>query len=233
MATPAPKNEERGLIGSIAWVLIWILVAVVVSIVVEWVVMTKYYPEEGAYHSISLIEDELSYLKSSDLVDTNYGSSLVKNLLDIQQGIFNWLSEGLKLEAAAQGLARSGFAADHFSRFGLLSPTSYALSMLNMINVVTLRIVVIILTLPIFILMLVWGLSIGLTKRSIRKYQVRNESAWLYHKAKKYKTWTIMVPIMVYVAWPESIHPVKIFGPSALAYGASWLVLASKFKRLW
>ena len=171
-------------------------------------------------------------MQNSQLLKTNYGNKTIGFLITNQATAHDYVTSKLRVYEAGSYL--DTLKPNHwFDKFGLLPPGDYLKIAGNMFNLITVRIVVVILCLPIFMLMLVWGLSMGLTNRSIRKFQVRNESSWLYHWAKQMKTLAITLPILIYIAWPTTIHPVLVFGPFAVAYGSSWLMFASKFKRLW
>lgn len=195
--------------------------------------MTSYYPDQGAYRSLRLLEAEMSYLSNTQLVTTSYGNSIISKLVIAQQQTYGFVADTLKVETALYGLSDMSFIQHGFARMGLLDPHVYAVSMLNMINVITLKVVVILLCLPIFLIVMIWSINAGLVQRAIRKYQVRNESSWIFHHAKRIKFWSIVLPIVVYLTWPNELSPVLIFGPCAFAYGASWFVMASKFKKNW
>ena len=195
--------------------------------------MTTYYPEQGAYRSLRLLEAEMSYLSASSLVTTGYGSKMITLLLAAQQETYSFVSETLKLKSSLKTMSEVTFIQSGFARLGLLDPHVYAISMLNMINVITVKVVVILLSLPIFLIVMIWSINAGLVQRAIRKYQVRNESSWIFHHAKRIKFWSIVLPVVVYLTWPDELSPVWVFGPCAFVYGASWFVMASKFKKNW
>ena len=229
----AKAQEKTGPFWMIFKAMLWFLLCVLFGIVLEWFIMTKYYPEQGAYRSLRLLEAELSYLSNTQLVTTHYGNTLISKLLSAQQHTYLFVTDTLKMEAALTGLSDLRFIQHGFNRMGLLDPHIYAVSMLNMINVITLKVVVILLSLPIFLILMIWAINAGLVQRAIRKYQVRNESSWIFHHAKRIKFWSIVLPVIVYLTWPNELSPLLIFGPCAIAYGASWFVMASKFKKNW
>ncbi len=229
----AAKQEKTGPFWMIFKTMLWFLLCVLFGIFLEWFIMTKYYPEQGAYRSLRLLEAEMSYLANSQLVTTGYGNTLISRMLIAQQHTYLFVAETLKMEAALNGLSDLRFVQHGFNRMGLLDPHIYAVSMLNMINVITLKVVVILLSLPIFLILMIWSVNAGLVQRAIRKYQVRNETSWIFHHAKRIKFWSIVLPVIVYLTWPNELSPLLIFGPCAFAYGASWFVMASKFKKNW
>lgn len=227
------KREKTGPFWMIFKIMLWFLLCVLFGIALEWFIMTSYYPEQGAYRSLRLLEAEMSYLSNSQLVTTSYGNAVVSKLLVAQQEAYEFVATTLKMEAVLYGLSDVSFIQHGFARIGLLDPHVYAVSMLNMINVITLKVVVILLSLPIFLILMIWSINAGLVQRAIRKYQVRNETSWIYHHAKRIRFWSIVLPIVIYLAWPNELSPVFVFGPCAFAYGASWFVMASKFKKNW
>ena len=229
----AAKRENPGPFWRIFKIMFWFLMCVLFGIALEWFIMTSYYPEQGAYRSLRLLESELSYLSDTSLATTDYGNVVVSKLLVAQQGTYHFAAETLKIKAALTGLSDIGFIQHSFARMGWLDPHVYAVSMLNMINVITLKLVVIVLCLPVFLIVMIWATNAGLSQRAIRKYQVRNETSWIYHHAKRIKVWSIVLPAIVYLTWPNELSPVIVFGPCAFAYGVSWFVMASKFKKNW
>lgn len=226
-------QQDRGFFSFVLYCIAWMAAAVLFGIVLEWCIMTIYHPEQGAYRSLRLLESELSYLENTDLIKTGYGYAVIGQLLNTQQQFYGFLSQTLGLLPALESVAGWSVINHGFNKLGLLSPQTYAVTTLNMINVMTLRMVIIVLSLPIFLVVMVWSTSIGLTQRAIRRYQVRNETSFIFHHAKRIKFYSIAVPVTVYLAWPNELSPLWVFGPCAAIYGLSWLVMASKFKKAW
>ena len=223
---------DQGFFSFLVYCLGWVLLCMMFGIVIEWFTMTMVYPEQGVYHSLGLLEAELKYLENTNLITTGYGNTIINELLSTQQAFYGFITEQLKLETSLLYLAAHPYSDTAFSKFGLLHPQQYAVATLNMIQVMSLRIVIVILSLPIFFIMLIWALGEGLTRRSIRAYQVRAERAFLFHHAKRIKFYSWVIPITVYLAWPNDLSPIAVFGPFALIYALSWLVMAAKFKRI-
>ena len=97
--------------------------------------MTSYYPEQGAYRSLRLLETEMSYLSNTPLVTTDYGNAMISKLLVAQQETYGFVAYTLRMESALYGLSDVSLIQHGFARMGLLDPHVYAVSMLNMINV--------------------------------------------------------------------------------------------------
>jgi len=227
------SGNHRGLFAVTVRCLLWILFVVLLGILMEWCIMTLYHPDQGAYRSLRLLEAELSYLENTALIQTGYGNRIIGQLLAAQQECYRFITHTLHLQGALTGMASWSLVNQAFAALGLLSPHIYAITTLNMINVMTLRMVIIVLSLPVFVVVMIWAASIGLTQRAIRRYQVRNETSFVFHHAKRIKFYSIVLPVTVYLAWPNELSPVWVFGPCAAIYGVSWLVMASKFKKSW
>jgi len=227
------RAEDKTLFGTLVKAVLVIICFVFFSILVEWIVITVYYPEEGAWRSVRLIEEELNHLKRSELMSEDYGVALVSDLLNVQEYVFEHTISSLHLRELSEASRNSRVLNTGLSSIGLLPLSVYIASGINTINLLSVRILIVILVLPAFLLMMVWGLSIGLTRRSIRKYQVRNEASWLYHKAKAWRPIFIYVPVCFYLAWPNSLNPTYVFIVPVMLYAFAWLILASKFMRNW
>lgn len=100
------------------------------------------------------------------------------------------------------------------------------------VQVVTLRIVISIFTLPAFLIVASVGLIEGLVRREIRKHSGGAESSLIYHIAKRnVKPW-LVAPWVFYLANPFTIHPNWIFVPCLILFGISIAVTASTFKKV-
>lgn len=225
------QNQNRGLINKLLLLLVFLFVCLLGSILVEWVVMTKWYPHQGAMHSVSLLNSELSYLGRPDVLNNTGGKVVIGTLLKGQQATFSLLTESTRLAPSLNWLASLEFLTASFEAMGWLNPQTYVVSTINMIQVFTLRVVVVILSAPIYLLVAAWGISMGLTRRSIRRYQVVNESSYLFHHARRIKIFSVIAPISIYLAWPTELSPLLVFGPAAVLYSMSWFVMAAKFKK--
>ncbi|MEJ5209432.1 DUF4400 domain-containing protein [Denitratimonas sp. CY0512] len=100
------------------------------------------------------------------------------------------------------------------------------------VQVVTLRIVISIFTLPAFALVACVSLIEGLVRREIRKHSGGAESSLIFHFAKRnVKPWLI-TPWVFYLANPFTVHPNWIFIPCLILFGISIAITASTFKKV-
>ena len=233
MANKNTNATDRGLFAFLVYGLAWLGLCIIFGIIIEWFAMTMYYADEGVYHSLRLLESELSYLESTQLITSGYGATIIGKLLSVQQSFYGFITEQMQLKESLLYLSQHRYSITTFNRLGLLNPEQYAIATLNMMQVMTLRVIVIVLSLPIFVVMMLWALGEGLSRRSIRRYQVTHESSNVFHHAKRLKFYSLVIPITVYLAWPNELSPITLFGPFALIYSVAWMVMAAKFKRLW
>ena len=113
----------------------------------------------------------------------------------------------------------------------LLQAQEYFLASLYIMMLFFVRLTILLLSLPIFILFGVVGLSDGLMQRDLRRWRAGNESSYMYHYAKKFALPVVFTGMVLYLSSPYSIHPNFIILPTAVAFGCLVMLMASKFKK--
>jgi len=93
------------------------------------------------------------------------------------------------------------------------------------------RLLVLGLTMPLFILAAFVGLVDGLVRRDIRRFGAGRESGFLYHRAKASIIPLLVLPWVVYLALPVSLHPLWILLPSAGLLCLAMNLTAGSFKK--
>ena len=93
------------------------------------------------------------------------------------------------------------------------------------------RLAVLLLAFPAFILLALVGLVDGLVQRDIRRWCGGRESSFVYHWAKKNLYPFLILPWIIYLAMPESIHPNLIVLPFAVCFSISVTIMAATFKK--
>jgi integrating conjugative element membrane protein (TIGR03747 family) len=110
-----------------------------------------------------------------------------------------------------------------------LSP--YLQATRNISQLYAIRLTVLGLAAPLFVLLLLIGLVDGLVQRDLRRWGGGRESAYVYHYAKRSNLVFIAIGAIVYLAMPVSIHPAIILMPFATACAVSVSLTASRFKK--
>ena len=107
----------------------------------------------------------------------------------------------------------------------------YGLAALYTVLTFCVRMVILTMTIPLFLLAGFTGLVDGLVRRDLRKFGSGRESSYLYHKARGAILPLMIVPWTVYLAMPVSVSPLLILGPCAVLMGVAVYVTVSSFKK--
>jgi integrating conjugative element membrane protein (TIGR03747 family) len=107
----------------------------------------------------------------------------------------------------------------------------YLIASAYMLLVFLVRLLVLTLTVPLFLLAAFVGLVDGLVRRDIRSFGAGRESGFLYHRAKASLMPLAVLPWVVYLALPVSVHPLLILLPSAVMLGTAVDIAAGTFKK--
>jgi integrating conjugative element membrane protein (TIGR03747 family) len=93
------------------------------------------------------------------------------------------------------------------------------------------RVVVLCLTVPLFGVAALVGSIDGLARRDIRRFGAGRESGFLYHRARASIMPIAVLPWVIYLALPVSVHPLLILLPSAVALSVAVNIASGSFKK--
>lgn len=100
------------------------------------------------------------------------------------------------------------------------------------VGVITLvRLTILVLSLPLFVLVVFVTLVEGLRHRDLRRFGAGHESSFVCHRAKKLVKPAAIVPVMVYLAWPTAIWPSLLLLPAAILLGTAVTVTTASFRK--
>jgi len=236
------QARQRSLVASVVtlpWRLFGVLVAsLLLSIVIECVGMHLFWPDQGWRHAQGMLDYELNQLSTHFtrsavvqepgrtarwLVESTYEWVFVKT------GLLDWMRD-----ASAQASAPSRGVHRDF-RYYLAQvyvwTERYLIAAGFTVLTFIVRLLVLVLTLPLFLLAAFVGLVDGLVRRDIRKFGAGRESGFVYHRAKAALMPLAVLPWVTYLALPVSLHPLVILLPSAAMLGAAMNIAASSFKK--
>ena len=248
MASQPPSNSsaqqrtEQGLISTtitrLMQLFFFLLMTLLFSILIEWLGMaTKYWEQPGIEHSEKMLAQELSYLnedfKRSAIVEKP--ATFAKNFADrfyhitfqatgIQSAVI-WLATPTPATTSRTGSIRTTLHDTY------LLAERYILAAMIVIQIFAVRLAVLILAFPAFVLLALLGLIDGLVQRDIRRWSGGRESSFVYHWAKKILYPSLILPWIIYLAMPVSVHPNLIVLPFAVLFAISVMVMASTFKK--
>lgn len=243
-ATTAQHQQVRkqGLLAGILTMpfrLFGVLVgSLLLSILIECIGMHFFWPEQNWHHAQGMLGYELGQLSThftrSAVVQEPGRTAhwLVERSYEwvfVRSGLLEWMSN-----AAAQARAPSHGGVRDF-RFYVSQVYVWAESYLIAAAYTTLtfivRLLVLVLTLPLFLMTAFVGFVDGLARRDVRKFGAGRESGFVYHRAKAALMPLVVLPWIIYLALPVSVHPLLILLPSAILLGIAVCIAASTFKK--
>lgn len=108
---------------------------------------------------------------------------------------------------------------------------NYLIASAYTVLVFLVRLLVLCLTLPLFLMAAFVGLVDGLVRRDVRRFGAGRESGFVYHRARASLMPLAMLPWITYLALPISVHPLWVLLPSAALLGIAVGITAATFKK--
>ncbi len=204
------EAPEKGCIaGTFALVIAIVaaaLAALAASVVLEWAGVAAGWWDVD--HAWRMLATERGYIEALD-----HYPLLVLQPVDVS----NWAAGCID-----DGLQRTG-----------MSDTAgiYLSAMVNTLKLVALRTTFSLFALPGYLLVATAAFFEGLVARDIRKFSGGHESSYVFHKAKRWITPTVILTVTVYLMLPFSVPPAVIFAPTMLFAGAMVYIATSRFKK--
>ncbi|MDT0501283.1 MULTISPECIES: TIGR03747 family integrating conjugative element membrane protein [unclassified Halomonas] len=228
MATAERAQETRRgwfstLFGLPFQIMAVLVVSLLMSVLVEWAgIHWQWWSQPGAQHALETLETEVARL------DTHFTRSLL-------------VSDPVALATRAVTSAhewlfvRSGIAAwletsaHHGGWLGTLH--IYVQAALYVTLMTLTRVVILLLTSPLFALAALVGFVDGLVRRDLRRFGAGRESAFIYHHAKRAITPVFVVGWLFYLSVPFAIHPNAFLLPCAALFGLLVSIATGSFKK--
>lgn len=219
-----------------------LMLSLLLSIIIEWLCITFVWPEEGHLHSQRVMQEEFAWFSAEFQQSLIYSYPVtlaeqiihfVHHWLFIKTGIQDWLNRpvvGIS-KVNWNNLDWQMIKNTDWAAVIVFYVRSYVESTLYVTIIFIIRLMIIILTSPLFILAGLVGLIDGLVKRDLRRFGVGRESAFKYHYAKRAVGPVMFIAWVIYLSIPFSIHPNFILIPAALLFGLMISLTASSFKK--
>ena len=237
-ADPRRRDVRQGLTSSflttIAQGVKWLLLSLLLSILLEWTGMVLWWPDEGLNHSRDMLAGEIGYLQA------DFGRSLMssdpavftKTVADKTYAVLfeaTRLADFITWVGAPAKLGEVGLRA---WLHGFFRPIAeYVLAAMQMTQVFSVRLTILVLALPVFLLFSLVALVDGLVKRDLRRWGGGRESSFVYHWAKRSALPLLVLTWVIYLALPFSPHPSVVVLPFATLFALGVAVAASTFKK--
>ena len=202
----------------------WLLGGLLLSVIVEWIGLVFFWPELGTSHSYQMMVTELGYLNE------DFRHSILTQLPWIEAAtpaqfaahVAQWFNHYVVQPLNLQSIARSNVG--HWM-------STFAQATINIIQLYGIRVAILVLATPLFAVAGLWAGIEGLIRRDLRKFGGGHESAYVFHHAKRLVKPALYAPAILYLAWPNSIHPSWIFLPFAALFAVAIITMATTFKK--
>ncbi|MCL1861886.1 MAG: TIGR03747 family integrating conjugative element membrane protein [Proteobacteria bacterium] len=235
-----PSDAPKGLVYTLIMLpfqVFGILVgALLLSILVEWVGMKLFWPEKSWHHAQKMLDEELEQLSGQfrrGILVSNPGIGAqgivlkAREALFAQSGFLEWVEEA---QARAATPPRSRTFRDNLAVAHVYFQDMIVAAAYTSLVFLT-RLLVLVLTLPLFLLAAFVGFVDGLVRRDIRRFSADSESGFIYHRARA-ALWPLAVlPWGLYLALPVTVHPLLILLPAAILLGVAVNIAAGSFKK--
>ena len=235
---PRRTAVQQGLfsraLATISQAILWLLFSLMFSIVVEWVGMVYWWQDEGLDHSRTMLANEISYL------DTDFRRSVVTSdparfAKEVADGTYHYLFEVTRVVAFIHWVSPPPRPEEPGVRptlHKIYQPLAeFVIAAMQVTQVFSVRLAILILASPVFLLFSLVALVDGLVKRDLRRWGGGRESSFVYHYAKKTVLPLVVIAWVTYLALPFSLHPTFIVLPFAALFAFAVTVTASTFKK--
>ena len=212
--------------------------SLLICILVEWIGMHLLWPEQGWRHAQAMVSYELDQLSTHfrrSVLLEDPGSTAHRLVENAHEWIFDktvlpeWVDS-----ASTQARDGSQTAARDF-RYYLgrvyVHLEDYLIAAAYTLLVFLVRLLVLTLTLPLFLVAAFVGLVDGLVRRDIRRFGAGRESGFVHHRAMAALMPLVVLPWGLYLALPVSVSPLLILLPTAVLLGATVDIATGSFKK--
>lgn len=213
-----------------------LLGSLLLSLLIELVGLHLFWPEQSWRHAQAMMNAELQQLSTHFTrsvvvqeparITGQLVSWLYQNLL-LDSGLLDWLKR--MREQAPTSRTRMGFNTTLAQVVVFLE--RYVLAAFYTTATFMLRVMVLVMALPLFVLAALTGLIDGLVRRDLRRFGAGRESGFIYHRARATLLPLAVLPWVVYLAIPVSLNPLWILLPAAAMLGIAVDVTVGSFKK--
>lgn len=206
--------------------------SLLLSILLEFVGMLWFWPEQGWHHSHAMWLNELGWLSShfrSSLIVQEPAQATMKILECLNDWVVvrsGWALSDIDLKLLSRESSLQGQLAQAY-----VAGQDYLLAALFTVFTFVVRLTVITLATPLFLLAVLTGIVDGLMRRDLRKFGADRESSFVYHRAKRMLLPLIVSPWVIYPALPWSVNPILVLLPCAALLGWMVAITATTFKK--
>lgn len=235
-ASPPSPQRSPGLIFGMLELCLRLLgllfASLIFSIVLEFVGMLWFWPEQDWHHSHAMWLSELGWLSShfkSSLLVQEPAQATAKVLEHLNDWVVvrsGWAQSDTQLKL----LSREASLQGQFAQVYVVMQ-DYLLAALFTVFTFVVRLAVLTLATPLFLLSVITGAVDGLMRRDLRKFEAGRESSFVYHRAKRTLLPLMVSPWVIYLSLPLSVNPIWVLLPCAAVLGWMVAITAATFKK--
>ncbi|MGQ7859842.1 TIGR03747 family integrating conjugative element membrane protein [Pseudomonas sp. 32A] len=233
--SPQPIQRPGLIISAIILVLriiSMLMASLVFSILIEFAGLLLVWGDQGWRHSQAMLTNELGWLSEHfkySLIIQQPGHTIVQWL----NFLIQWLlvKTGFADFAQQARLSSQGKGFWSWTNQLYVSIEDFVLAAVYVTFTFVVRLTILVLATPLFLLATLTGFVEGLMRRDLRKFGAGRESSFVYHRAKRAVIPLLIVPCGIYLSLPFSLNPMAIFFPSAVMLGITTAVTATTFKK--
>lgn len=239
---PPPPRVEHGAIGRTGIALLKgilvLILTLLLAVMLEWAGMAWWWKEQGVGHSRMMLENEVSYL-NGQFRDSGLVTGSAHFAARMSERFFSVLAWA-RLDEVAQWLKQPAPATPPQAvterikenwRQGLANAADHLIAAMTITQVFAVRLAILVMALPAFVLFALVGLCDGLVQRDLRRWGGGRESSFIYHHAKKFVMPLFIGVWIVYLGMPVSVNPSFIIVPFAALFGLNLAIIAATFKK--
>ena len=232
---PQPIQRPGLIISTISLVLrvIGLLIAsLLFSILIEFAGLLLFWSDQGWRHSQAMLNSELGWLSE------HFKASLI--LRQPEKTIIRWLdilNQWLLVKSGFADFAQQARASSQSNGFWswanqlYVSIEDFVLAAVYVTFTFVVRLTILVLATPLFLLASFTGFVDGLMRRDLRKFGAGRESSFVYHRAKRAVVPLLFVPWIIYLSLPFTLNPMAILLPCAVILGTTVAITATTFKK--
>ncbi|WP_339420343.1 TIGR03747 family integrating conjugative element membrane protein [Pseudomonas sp. RL_105y_Pfl1_103] len=234
--TPPQPTQHPGLIvsaiGLVLRVIGLLIASLLFSILIEFAGLLLLWGDQGWRHGQAMLNSELGWLSEhfkASLILQQPGRTIVQWL--------DFLNQWLLVKTGFADFARQARVSSQGNGFWgwtnqlYVSIEDFILAAVYVTFTFMVRLTILVLAIPLFVVVMLTGFVDGLVRRDLRKFGAGRESSFVYHRAKRAMTPLLLVPWIVYLSLPVSLNPLFIFIPSAAMLGVTTAITATTFKK--
>ena len=232
---PQPIQHPGLIISAINLVLriIGLLIAsLLLSILIEFAGLLLFWGDQGWRHSQAMLTSELGWLSEhfkSSLLIQQPGPTIIQWLDFLNQWLLvktGFADFAQKARVSSMGNSFWGWINQFY-----VSIEDCVLAAVYVTFTFVVRLTILALATPLFLLASFTGFVDGLMRRDLRKFGAGRESSFVYHRAKRAVIPLLIVPWVIYLSLPFSFNPIAFLLPCAAILGATVAITATTFKK--